>query len=137
MALMRLGEQGHKGINSAIAEIRNRFVIMVGADGADVTDGDEVERMVAGGAVKINVVSTPRANRGCCGTQAKAEAPREPPPAGQQGRWMNLDDYLDGTYVAPEPTIGGDRDDYIKFLYSGRWHTVIGLTTAGKTWWAL
>ena len=79
--------------------------------------------MVDGAAVKINVVRTPRANRGCCGTQAKAEAPQEPPPAGQQGRWMNLDDYLDGTYVPPEPTIGGDRDDYIKFLYPGRWHT--------------
>src|SRR5688500_19678858 len=50
---------------------------------------------------------------------------------------MSLDDYLDGTYVAPKPTIGGTRDEVIQFLYPGRWHTCIGLTTAAKTWWAL
>jgi hypothetical protein len=52
-------------------------------------------------------------------------------------RWMNLDGYLDGTITSPDATIGGTRDDMIQFLYPGRWHTCIGLTTAGKTWWAL
>jgi hypothetical protein len=52
-------------------------------------------------------------------------------------RWMNLDGYLDGTLEQPDATIGGTRDDMIQFLYPGCWHTCIGLTTAGKTWWAL
>jgi hypothetical protein len=53
------------------------------------------------------------------------------------GRWMNLDQYLDGEYVAPKANLGATRDDNIQFLYPGKWHTLIGLTTAGKTFWAL
>jgi hypothetical protein len=53
------------------------------------------------------------------------------------GRWMDLDEYLDGSYVAPTACLGACRDDAIQFLYPGKWHTMIGLTTAGKTFWAL
>lgn len=126
MALMRLGEQGHKGINSAIAELRNRFVNMVGADRADGTEGAEFERMVDGAAVKVNVDRTPEKDRGCCGTQAKTDPPTgdsgDPPPS----RWIDLSYYLDGNYTPPDPSIGGTPDDMIQFLYPGRWHTVIG-----------
>jgi hypothetical protein len=138
MALMRLGEQGHKGINSAIAELKNRFVNMVTADRSDGSEDDEYERMIDGATVKVCADRTPLINRGCCGTHTKAEAPQDATGADSPvGRWMSLDDYLDGTYVAPEPTIGGTRDDMIQFLYPSRWHTCIGLTTAAKTWWAL
>jgi hypothetical protein len=103
MALMRLGEQGNKGINAAIADLKNTFVNLVTKDRADGSEGPEYERMVDGAAVKLCADRTPEGDRGCCGTQAKTEAPQEPPPAGQQGRWMNLDDYLDGTYTRHSP----------------------------------
>jgi len=137
MALMRLGEQGHKGINTAIADLKNTFVNLVTNDRADGSEGPEYERMVDGAAVKLCADRTPEGDRGCCGTQAKTGAPQEPPPAGQQGRWMNLDDYLNGTYTPPQPSIGATREDGIQFLYPGMWHTNIALTTAGKTTFAL
>ena len=54
-----------------------------------------------------------------------------------EGRWVNLDEYLDGEYVAPTADLGAVREDAVQFLYPGKWHTMIGLTTAGKTFWAL
>jgi hypothetical protein len=43
---------------------------------------------------------------------------------GQTGnRWIDLDQFLDGTYTPPQPSVGGERDDGYCFLYPGRWHT--------------
>jgi hypothetical protein len=137
MSLMRHGEQGHKGINAAIAELRNRFVNLVTKDRADGSEAGEYERMVDGAAVKVMVKRTPEHNRGCCGADAKSPGSNVPPGDPPPSRWMSLDGYLDGTITSPDATIGGTRDDMIQFLYPGRWHTCIGLTTAGKTWWAL
>lgn len=53
------------------------------------------------------------------------------------GRWVDLNQFLDGTYSPPEPSIGATRDDGVSLLYSGMWHTLIALTTAGKTTLAL
>jgi hypothetical protein len=53
------------------------------------------------------------------------------------GRWVSLDQFLDGTYTPPQPDLGAIRDDGIQFLYRGMWHTNIALTTAGKTTFAL
>src|SRR5688572_14027442 len=66
-------------------------------------------------------------------TQENVEAQRAAHPA---GRWMNLDEYLDGEYQAPAANLGATREDGIPFLYRGRWHTMIGLTTTGKTFFA-
>jgi 5S rRNA maturation endonuclease (ribonuclease M5) len=63
--------------------------------------------------------------------------PVTPDDAPDPGRWLDLDQYLDGTYTPPDPTVGANRDDYIRMLYPGRWHTVVGLMTAGKTSLAL
>jgi hypothetical protein len=52
-------------------------------------------------------------------------------------RWVNLDQFLDGTYSPPQPSVGAIRDDGVQFLYGGMWHTLIALTTAGKTTFAL
>jgi hypothetical protein len=51
-------------------------------------------------------------------------------------RPRDLTDVLDGTYRAPEPTIG-KRDDGIGLFYPGRVHSVIGESEGGKTWFAL
>jgi hypothetical protein len=55
----------------------------------------------------------------------------------RRSRRINLDPWLDGTYVPPSPTVGGCRSDSICMLYPSRWHTVIALTTAGKSWLGL
>lgn len=131
MALCRLGEQGHHGVNSAIAELKNRFVNLVSKDRADDTEGPEYQRMVDGGVVKVLADPTPEENKRCCGSADYQEV-SEP-----GGRWVNLDQYLDGTYTPPQPSIGAAREDGIQFLYPAMWHTNIALTTAGKTTFAL
>jgi hypothetical protein len=52
-------------------------------------------------------------------------------------RIVDLGQWLDGDYKPPEPVIGAARDDDRQMLYPGKWHTVVGLTTAGKSWFAL
>jgi hypothetical protein len=68
MALVRLGEQGHKGVNSAIADLKDRFVNLVSKDRADGSEGSEYERMVDGGIVKVCADPTAPENKGCCGS---------------------------------------------------------------------
>jgi hypothetical protein len=63
--------------------------------------------------------------------------PLPPPGPALNSRWVNLDQFLDGTYTPPQPDLGAIRDDGTQFLYRGRWHTLIALTTAGKTTFAL
>ena len=36
-----------------------------------------------------------------------------------RGRWVDLDQFLDGTYRPPEPSVGAIRDDGISLLYRG------------------
>jgi hypothetical protein len=54
-----------------------------------------------------------------------------------KSRWIDLNQFLDGTYTPPQPSVGAIREDGIQFLYPGMWHTNIALTTAGKTTFAL
>ena len=51
-------------------------------------------------------------------------------------RPRDLTDILNGTYQAPQPTIGR-RDDGIGLFYPGRLHSVVGESEGGKTWFAL
>lgn len=61
----------------------------------------------------------------------------EPATETLQSVWVDLGPYLDGTYAPPEPEIGAARQpDGKRLLYAGKWHTVIGLTGCGKTWFA-
>ncbi|MEH0549228.1 AAA family ATPase [Streptomyces sp. B21-105] len=73
--------------------------------------------------------------------------PSPPPPTGNgqapnasrptpSWRPRDLTDILNGTYQAPQPTIGR-RDDGIGLFYPGRLHSVIGESEGGKTWFAL
>lgn len=66
-------------------------------------------------------------------------APDGPAPSAAvtASRRVPLGPFLDGTYTAPEPSIGAARLDDVRMLYPGRWHTVIGLNTAGKSWLGL
>jgi hypothetical protein len=53
-----------------------------------------------------------------------------------KSRAVNLRPFLDGTYVAPMPNVGGVRNDGEFLLYAGKWHTVIAPTASGKSWFA-
>lgn len=52
-------------------------------------------------------------------------------------RRVDLGPWLDGTYEPAQPTIGATRSDKITMLYPAKWHSVIALTTAGKSWFGL
>ncbi len=53
-------------------------------------------------------------------------------------RIVDIGPYLDGTYEAPQPVRGVVREgDGKAMLYPGAWHTVVGPTGAGKSWFAL
>jgi hypothetical protein len=107
MALVRLGEQGHKGINSATAELKDAFANKVSKDRADGSEDAEFERFVDGGVVKVLAAPTPEENKRCCSPSSKQQEETQNPKPG--GRWTNLDQYLDGTYTPPQPTIGAAR----------------------------
>ena len=66
-----------------------------------------------------------------------AELQERPPDPSEPSGFVDLVPYLDGTFVAPEPSVGAQRADGKHLLYPGRWHTLIGLTGSGKTWFAL
>lgn len=70
---------------------------------------------------------------GPAGAPPVAEETPDPP----RSRVVDLGPWLDGTYVAPTPAVGNQRSDGQRMLYRSRWHTVIALTTAGKSWLAL
>jgi hypothetical protein len=65
----------------------------------------------------------------------KGEA--EPSGDAPDGRKVDLMPYLDGSYIVPEPAVGGELEGSRFLLYPGRWHTMIASTGAGKSWWAL
>lgn len=65
----------------------------------------------------------------------------EPPPQDQpdfKRTWCpaDLSDVLDGTWKAPEPTVGR-RTDNVGLFYPGKCHTIASESEAGKTWLAL
>ncbi|HLU98801.1 MAG TPA: AAA family ATPase [Thermobifida alba] len=62
--------------------------------------------------------------------------PRDTPRPKSTWRPRDLTDILNGTYQAPQPTIGR-RDDGVGLFYPGRTHSVVGESEGGKTWFAL
>jgi hypothetical protein len=103
--------------------------------GADMTSGKKTTR-------PLTKAGLPQALRRLIGQREAKRILEEMDAAAERelhpdGRWMALDEYLDGSYVAPTATIGAPRVDDVQFFYPGKWHTLIGLTTAGKTFFAL
>lgn len=50
---------------------------------------------------------------------------------------FDLEQWLDGTHVSPQPEVGIRRTDGQALLYPGREHVVFGETECGKSWFAL
>jgi len=60
------------------------------------------------------------------------------PPEDERGNsWVpvDLDPFLDGTYVRPTPSVGLARADGLHLIYAGKEHTVIGEMECGKSWY--
>jgi hypothetical protein len=78
-------------------------------------------------------------------TDWRAERIPDPPDPLERGagsgKWINrivdLRPFLDGTYVPPQPSVGNTRSDGVCMLYPGRWHVLAGITTAGKSLFAV
>lgn len=54
-----------------------------------------------------------------------------------QSRRIDIGPFLDGTFTVEYPSVGAFREDGVQMLYPARWHTVIAMTTAGKSWLGL
>lgn len=54
-----------------------------------------------------------------------------------RSRMVSIEPWLDGTYEPVTPSRGVERDDAVRLLYAGKWHTVIGGTECGKSWLGL
>jgi hypothetical protein len=70
-----------------------------------------------------------------------AERTPDPENGIHSARWIDrivdLRPFLDGTYTPPQPSIGNVRRDGVCMLYPGRWHVMGGITTAGKSLFAV
>jgi hypothetical protein len=96
------------------------------------------QALARGAAVNLpaHVVDAVRSRNNIAGTVTEVTANQISDNSGEKnsrGRWVNLDQFLDGTYTPEQPSIGAIRDDGIPLLYPARWHTLIALTAAGKT----
>lgn len=79
LSLLRLGEQGHRGVHVALELARQRFVSAVAAErvgGADEA-GREFDRFITGqrGVALVLSDPTPLQDRGCCGPAEPVELP--------------------------------------------------------------
>jgi hypothetical protein len=95
-------------------------------------------------AVRAKIEAAPRASAGLgfdpppgAGANATPGAEGGDEDNDEPGRIVDLGPYLDGTYVPLSPSVGAVRRDGVQLLYPSRWHTCTGLTTAGKTMFAL
>jgi AAA domain len=151
--LVRLGEQGHDGANSALEALREVFLEDVGTDRRGLDK--EIERAVDGAIGKALAEPTREDDKGCCRpTQEERDEafaeyvasqdpyqdhghPGEDEPEGRNS-WAAVDitPVLDGLWKPPQPTVGR-RSDGKGLFYPGKCHTAIGETESGKTWLAL
>jgi hypothetical protein len=75
---------------------------------------------------------------GCRCHSGEMTSAGDTPSVSADDRIVDLTPYLDGTYQPPEPNVGAKREyDGIQLLYPSRWHTVVGLTEAGKSLFAI
>lgn len=157
--LVSLGHEGHAGVRAALATHYSSFIDVRLSRGADHNAAAaEWWRLVRGACGKLVGAQTVMCD---CDLRAGAGVQFEPdPPAAALSypsvtfleddapaavvviesvapRRVDLRPYVDGTYAAPEPTRGAVREGGAQLLYPGRWHTVVGPTGAGKSWYGL
>lgn len=141
------GAKFHRGAFTAMARVREAWMqTRVPSSGSAETDWDG-----RGGAIeptawaKAATRIVDQVFEACRCSQASLNSATTTAPApnpllqstSADDRIVDLGPYLDGTYKAPEPIVGAKRNDGVQLLYPGRWHTVVGLTEAGKSLFAI
>ena len=90
MRLVRLGEQGHSGVEPSLRALRGAFVAAVGPDrdGGPAEAEQEFARMVDGAAELARGEPTPAEDRGCrCGGEVRYGRPRAVASAERTRNW--------------------------------------------------
>ncbi|HEY6688327.1 MAG TPA: bifunctional DNA primase/polymerase [Propionibacteriaceae bacterium] len=67
MSLVRLGEQGHRGVMEALKTMHGQFTADVAPDRRDGSEQSEFQRAVNGAIAKVTATPTPDDKKGCCG----------------------------------------------------------------------
>lgn len=160
LSLLRKGEQGHKGLHTALQTYWERFR-EVAADRDDWTAEGEWERSLYGDQALGEVLSKPSKQRGCrCGREydglISPDSPNHPDnlasAEGKEGSlevaaseadetassWKPIDltSVLDGTYVPPTASLL-QRSDGKGLLYPSKVHWFMGEPESGKSWLGL
>lgn len=78
------------------------------------------------------VIDDPPADPFGAAEQTATEAP-----ADTSDIYPDLSQWLDEEYEPPRPEVGLERDDGVRLLYAGKWHTLIAEAGIGKSWLAL
>src|SRR5512133_1620988 len=71
MALVRLGEQGHRGVMEALKAMHGQFTADVAPDRKDGSEQSEFQRAVNGAIAKVTAAPTPDDKKGCCGENSR------------------------------------------------------------------
>jgi hypothetical protein len=71
MALVRLGEQGHRGVVEALKTMHGQFTADVAPDRKDGSEQSEFQRAVNGAIAKVTATPTPDDKKGCCGENSR------------------------------------------------------------------
>jgi hypothetical protein len=72
MALVRLGEQGHQGVMTALVAMHKQFTADVAPDRRDGSEQSEFQRAVNGAIAKVTATPTPEDKKGCCSEHSNA-----------------------------------------------------------------
>jgi hypothetical protein len=71
MALVRLGEQGHRGVMEALKTMHGQFTADVAPDRKDGSEQSEFQRAVNGAIAKVTATPTPDDKKGCCAENSR------------------------------------------------------------------
>jgi hypothetical protein len=82
MALVRLGEQGHRGVMTAL-KAHNQFTADVAPDRRDGSEQSEFQRAVNGAVAKVTATPTPDDKKGCCGEHSNVTEVQQLAQSGQ------------------------------------------------------
>jgi hypothetical protein len=145
LAVLRHGEQGHRGAEYGLEDVRRGFMWAVRADKARERQAvSEWKRGLRGAVDRIAGDPTDWLDKGCCGPQEAAESPNEAGEASEVQPGASWADVpieelvglvVTGEYEPPIPSMVAFGDGR-GLLYPGRVHGVHGVGGAGKTWLA-
>lgn len=145
--LVELAQEGHRGAAAALKALEGALIASRSGERRDAER--EWSELMAGLPARLNPPPEERPadpcdlpdlsfdpDDGVGQADATTEGTTEPAASARPWR-VDLGPFLRGDYSPPTPTVGLARTDGQKLLYAGAWHTCIGLTGCGKSWFGL